>query len=146
MLKRKIFGIWCVCLLIICYIQECSPSSWLFFFRVELAAELKKKPSKSKRPSIKSLFGRLLFLCDHLICSNFVLFSMCCSLYYAFLFLACNHKSSGWLVTDSESEISEIPEVSDTSATDESAQGSFLKLLPPQLEVSNSDKSVPPKS
>lgn len=56
-------------------------------------AELKKKPSKPKRPSIKSLF--------------------------------------------------ETPEESDTSANNE---GSFLKLLPPQLEVSSHrDKNLPPR-
>ncbi|RDX94041.1 Serine/threonine-protein kinase CBK1 [Mucuna pruriens] len=64
-------------------------------YQVPGMAELKKKPSKSKRPSIKSLF--------------------------------------------------ETPEVSDTSANNQPAQGSFLKLLPPQLEVSHSDKNLPPR-
>ncbi|KAG5002838.1 hypothetical protein JHK86_026977 [Glycine max] len=66
-----------------------------------LTAELKKKQSKPKRPTIKSLFD-----CE-----------------------------------------SETPEASDTSANDQPAQGSFLKLLPPQLEVSpHRDKNLPPRS
>ncbi|KRH32211.1 hypothetical protein GLYMA_10G038400v4 [Glycine max] len=66
-------------------------------YQVPGMAELKKKQSKPKRPTIKSLF--------------------------------------------------ETPEASDTSANDQPAQGSFLKLLPPQLEVSpHRDKNLPPRS
>ncbi|CAL0316850.1 unnamed protein product [Lupinus luteus] len=69
-------------------------------YQVPGTTELKKKPSKLKRPSIKSLF-----------------------------------------------ETPEVPEVSDTSSPSyKSAQGSFLKLLPTQLELSKSGKSLPSKS
>ncbi|XP_019433044.1 PREDICTED: serine/threonine-protein kinase 38-like [Lupinus angustifolius] len=69
-------------------------------YQVPGTTELKKKPSKLKRPSIKSLF-----------------------------------------------ETPEVPEVSDTSSpSKQSAQGSFLKLLPPQFEFSKSGKSLPSKS
>ncbi|BAT95451.1 serine/threonine protein [Vigna angularis] len=62
-------------------------------YQVPGMAELKKKQSKPKRPTIKSLF--------------------------------------------------ETPE---QELSDTSAQGSFLKLLPPQLEVSRRDKNLPPRS
>ncbi|CAJ2651814.1 serine/threonine-protein kinase tricornered-like [Trifolium pratense] len=65
-------------------------------YQVPGMAELKKKPSKSRRPSIKSLF-------------------------------------------DSDSEVSEV---SDTSASDQPVQGSFLNLLPPKLEPSNSERNL----
>ncbi|KAI4301077.1 hypothetical protein L6164_034393 [Bauhinia variegata] len=39
---------------------------------------------------------------------------------------------------DDESDVSEVPEASDASASKQSSQGSFLNLLPPQLEVSRS--------
>lgn len=71
-------------------------------YQVPGMAELKKKPSKSKRPSIKSLF-------------------------------------------DSESEISEGSEISDTSASNRPTQGSFLNLLPPKAEPSHSARNLPPK-
>lgn len=71
-------------------------------YQVPGMAELKKKPSKSKRPSIKSLF-------------------------------------------DSESETSELSEVSDSSASDR-PQGSFLNLLPPKLEASHSERNLTNKS
>ena len=70
-------------------------------YQVPGMAELKKKPSKSKRPSIKSLF-------------------------------------------DSDSETSEVS--SDMSASDQPAQGSFLKLLPPKIDASNSVRDLPPRS
>ncbi|GAU43823.1 hypothetical protein TSUD_399150 [Trifolium subterraneum] len=69
-------------------------------YQVPGMAELKKKPSKSKRPSIKSLF-------------------------------------------DSDSEVCEV---SDTSASDQPAQGSFLNLLPPKLEPSHSERNLTHKS
>ncbi|XP_015948803.1 uncharacterized protein LOC107473728 [Arachis duranensis] len=47
---------------------------------------------------------------------------------------------------ESDSEISELSEVPETSSTRQSSQGSFMKLLPPQLEVSNSEKRISPKS
>ncbi|XP_027364042.1 serine/threonine-protein kinase tricorner-like isoform X2 [Abrus precatorius] len=69
-------------------------------YQVPGMAELKKKPSKSKRPSIKSLF--------------------------------------------------ETPEASEeephTPVGNQPAQGSFLNLLPPQLEGSHSQKNHPPRS
>jgi hypothetical protein len=34
---------------------------WWFFFYIHYAAELKKKSTKSKRPSVKSLFGKLFY-------------------------------------------------------------------------------------
>jgi len=47
---------------------------------------------------------------------------------------------------DCESETSEGSDT-DTSANDQPAQGSFLKLLPPQLEVSpHRNKNLPPRS
>ncbi|KAL5149156.1 Serine/threonine-protein kinase CBK1 [Glycine soja] len=68
-------------------------------YQVPGIAELKKKQSKPKRPTIKSLF-----------------------------------------------ETSEGSDT-DTSANDQPAQGSFLKLLPPQLEVSpHRNKNLPPRS
>ncbi|MED6172151.1 hypothetical protein PIB30_047371, partial [Stylosanthes scabra] len=72
-------------------------------YQVPGMAELKRKQSKSNRPSIKSLF-------------------------------------------ESDSEISELSEVPETSSTNQSSQGSFMKLLPPQLEVSNREKRLPPRS
>ncbi|KAK7277560.1 hypothetical protein RJT34_22575 [Clitoria ternatea] len=80
-------------------------------YQVPGMAELRKKSSKSKRPSIKSLF---VLIINHLI-------------YY-------------------ESETPEELEASDMSANEEPAQGSFLKLLPPQLELSHSGKNLPSKS
>lgn len=44
---------------------------------------------------------------------------------------------------DGESEKSEV---SDPSASKQPAQGSFLKLLPPQLEASRGTRSLPPRS
>jgi len=38
---------------------------------------------------------------------------------------------------------SETPE---QELSDTSSQGSFLKLLPPQLEISRRDKNLPPRS
>ncbi|KAK7267414.1 hypothetical protein RIF29_20088 [Crotalaria pallida] len=43
-------------------------------------------------------------------------------------------------------ETTEEPEVTNASPNNQSAQGSFLKLLPPQLEVSHSGRTLPPKS
>ncbi|KAJ7972629.1 Non-specific serine/threonine protein kinase [Quillaja saponaria] len=67
-------------------------------YQVPGMADLKKKNSKPKRPSIKSLF-------------------------------------------ENESEGSDASETSDSSASSQSVQGSFLKLLPPQLEVSRSQNN-----
>ncbi|XP_061367487.1 uncharacterized protein LOC133310553 [Gastrolobium bilobum] len=67
-------------------------------YQVPGMAELKKKNSKPKRPSIKSLF-------------------------------------------ECESETLEVSEVPDTSGSNQSGQGSFLNLLPPQLEVSQPEES-----
>ncbi|XP_027364041.1 serine/threonine-protein kinase tricorner-like isoform X1 [Abrus precatorius] len=73
-------------------------------YQVPGMAELKKKPSKSKRPSIKSLF-------------------------------------------DLESETPEASEEEPhTPVGNQPAQGSFLNLLPPQLEGSHSQKNHPPRS
>ncbi|CAK7346370.1 unnamed protein product [Dovyalis caffra] len=66
-------------------------------YQVPGMADLKKKDTKPKRPSIKSLFGLTVIL-------------------------AC---------AEGDSETSES---SDTAPGDETAQGSFLNLLPPQLE------------
>ncbi|XP_054794956.1 uncharacterized protein LOC129301519 [Prosopis cineraria] len=68
-------------------------------YQVPGMAELKKKSSKSKRPTIKSLFV-------------------------------------------GESETSEVSASSDAPAGNQSAQGSFLNLLPPRLEVTNKDRET----
>ncbi|XP_034931739.1 uncharacterized protein [Populus alba] len=78
-------------------------------YQVPGMADLKKKDTKPKRPSVKSLFGRPMPVPD--------------------LFLGNMHYDHP---LKGESETSES---SDTAPCDENAQGSFLNLLPPHLEV-----------
>lgn len=107
-------------------------------------ASLKKKTNTSKRPSVKTLFGRLIALFSSIYYISWQFFFSHIIVLYESLYTCCYPSTIDrgdvfyfltcfWLLeTDAESESSEA---SDTPGSEQPAQGSFLNMLPPQLEV-----------